>query len=212
MPRGSREGMRGALIALGFLASSCSPEASGLDGGADVEDARATPDVLLAEDTGWPEGILVVAATEPPGLMDHGVIFNPDRLGSTVPIAGHANLEAFLWSRDEPCDDLLDPADDTPFLFVEMDVTVRGTRIDETTELPPTAGTYPVVRGVDPSHQPSAPATATVSVVRESIIPAESGTVVIESIDTDEMTILVDAVLEDGSAVRGRMTIGRECR
>jgi hypothetical protein len=40
---------------------------------------------------------------------------------------------------------------------------------------------------------------------------AESGGVVVESIDESLVTVTVNAILEDGTPVRGRMTVGGEC-
>lgn len=204
-----------SVTALALLASACSRDASSADGGTAIIDAPATSDAPIADDTSWPEtGILVATPTEEPVLMDHAMVFNRDRLGSTEPVVGHANLELIFWPWEESCDVLLDPLDDTPFEFVQLFITVRGARVDEMIELPPTVGDYPIAPGAEMTVQPVVPQTATVAflLIPTGVARAVSGVVSIESIDADEAVLSVDAVLEGGRTVRGRMPVGRECR
>jgi hypothetical protein len=184
------------LLACAFvLTASCAPKSSADVDGGQLDGGPASDDGGFGAD-----GVAVLLSDERVEL-DHGVtFFNP-----TSPTL----LESYLWSADTGCEAAMmgTPAQD----FAQMFMIVRGARADDSSELRPIAATYPVV-----SHRsPVDPSTATLSfnLMPSGSLRGASGTVVIESIDADEnVTLVVDAVLEDGTVVRGRMTLGRECR
>lgn len=186
---------RWVLVCAFVMAVSCGPKSSAEDDGGRLD---AGPDV--AEGGAEASGVTVLFARERVDL-DHGVtFFNP-----TSPTL----LESYFWSADTGCEAAMTgtPAQD----FAQMFMTVRGPRAEDSTELRPVTATYPVVSHrspVDPST-----ATLTFNLMPSGSLRGVSGTVVIESIDADEnVTLVVDAILEDGTPVRGRTTLGQVCR
>jgi len=89
----------------------------------------------------------------------------------------------------------------------------RGARRGEV-DSPPVTMAYPIGRSADPDTIFLEPDTAGIqtNIAPAGSVRAESGVVVIEAIDADSVTFTVDALLEDGTPVRGRMTVSRACR
>lgn len=183
------------LLSLVLLVAACGPKSG--------EGSDAGPSDTAVDDSGGPEDSWVtgdgiaVAFVEETVLLDHGVLF----MNPTQPTL----FESYLWSYDERCDTGTPAVD-----FTQMFLTIRGAGEDGTPQFPPTVGRYAVaaVRApVDPNT-----ATLQFNLSPSGTLRGVSGVVEIEAIEGTDVTFSVDAALEDGTPVRGRLTLGLECR
>jgi hypothetical protein len=159
------------------------------------------PDAGLSDDTGTSadtnEAAIGVSIGSDPVLLDQGFVYSAAPLGSTEPVAAPALLDGYLWSGHVDCE--ADRMDDTPLEFVQLFVTLHGLRADGSTELPPNLGSYPVTLNEGPTNRPVNPGTAALSLaLRPSgVARGSSGTVTVEEISSTQVTLLMNATLED---------------
>jgi hypothetical protein len=181
------------VVALLLVAPACDDTTSdSSDVGSVSQDGSSASDVPLAPDASS-LGILF-DHSEMPVTINDGF-----HLGTTVPI-----LTTHLWSREGGCEEI---HGGTLFTEVaELSVFVEGMA-----GVAPVAGTYPIPRQLDPRM---IMLEANSAAIQGQAGPvggrrAESGVVVIEA---SEVTFTVDAVLDDGTPLRGRMTVRSDCR
>lgn len=181
--------------------------------GSVAPDASLAPDAGRSDDTGADtnEAAVGVLVGSDPALLDQGFVYSAAPLGSTEPVAAPALLEGYLWSGLVDCD--AERMDDTPLEFVQLFVTLHGLRADGATEFPPNVGSYPVTLNEGPTNRPVNPGTAALSLaLRPSgVARGSSGAVTVEDVNSTQVTLLLDATLEDGSTVRGRVVLGVDC-
>ena len=191
-----RETPLAVLVVACFVAAACGETLTAApDGGLSSTDGRA---IDVGAD-GTQTGILV----DYPALAhcDHGLVLDPSR----------PEIAMYVWSSDLGCAEGMSGT--RLGEIAEISILVRGARRGEV-DFPPVAMAYPIGRSPDPDTILLEPDTAGIqsNLAPAGSVRAESGVVIIEAIDADSVTFTVDALLEDGTSVRGRMTVGRACR
>lgn len=143
----------------------------------------------------------IVADYATPTSCDHGLVLDPSR----------PEIAMYVWSSDLGCAEAMSGT--SLGEIAEISILVRGARRGEV-DFPPVTMAYPIGRSPDPDTIFLEPDTAGIqtNIAPAGSVRAESGVVVIEAIDADSVTFTVDALLEDGTPVRGRMTVSRACR